>query len=181
MDKYKDFKRHFVSLLGELQEVITYAESSQRVFLRMTAATLEGAYRALLIFDGDVTPAAELLPTEPPKPKKQTKKVPLPKWGFEIDSAKLLEALDAFEKMRKEIKKPLTELARHRLYKNLCELSKDEDTQIAILEQSIFHCWQNVFRLHSVPLSKQKEPTRADKDAEAFEKDMMRRFMEGGA
>lgn len=67
MDRYKDFKRHFVSLLGELQEVITYAESSQRVFLRMTAATLEGAYRALLFFDGDVTPAAELLPTEPAK------------------------------------------------------------------------------------------------------------------
>lgn len=102
----------------------------------------------------------------PPKPKKQTKKVPLPKWGSEIDSAKLLEALDAFEKMRKEIKKPLTELARHRLYKNLCELSMDEDTQIAILEQSIFHCWQNVFRLHSAPLSKHKnrpEPTRMQK------------------
>ncbi|HWP50766.1 MAG TPA: hypothetical protein VN626_03605 [Clostridia bacterium] len=77
MEKYKEFKRHFVGLLGELQAVIAETEGNQRTFLRMAAATLEGAYKALLVFDGDVTPAVELLPQEkpaappakPPKPK----------------------------------------------------------------------------------------------------------------
>ena len=189
MDRYKEFKRHFVSLLGELQEVITYAEGNQRVFFRMTAATLEGAYRALLIFDGDVKPAVELLPImtmDPPKPKKPPKqpkpeKAEVPRWGAHIKSPGLLEALENFEKMRKEIKRPMTERARHLLYKNLCELSKDEETQIAILEQSILHSWQNVFALHNAPLSKQREPTGADKAATAFEKGMLQRFLEGKA
>ena len=183
MDTYKEFKRHFANLLGELQAIIAEAEGNQRKFMKMVAATLEGAYKALLIFDGDVTPAVELLP-ESPKPdkkaaKKSQKKEQLPKWGVEVDSPKLLEALGAFEKMRERKKRPMTDLARHQLYQKLIGLSQDEETQIAILVQSIFNSWNGVFPLHSSPA--QKEPTRADKDAAEFQKTMLQRFMEGKA
>jgi len=85
MEKYNEFKRHLVSLLGELQAVIAQAEGNQHLFLRMTATTLEGAYKALLIFDGDVMPAAELLPKKQPKspkkPKESKKSPPKRKYG----------------------------------------------------------------------------------------------------
>lgn len=59
----------------------------------------------------------------------------------------LLSALDDFEKMRKSIKKPLTDKAKQMLLTELDKLSSDDETKIAILNQSIFHNWQGVFAL----------------------------------
>lgn len=53
----------------------------------------------------------------------------------------VLEYLD----MRKKIKKPLANL--DYLDRELKRLSEDEDTQIAILEQSTFNSWQGVYQL----------------------------------
>lgn len=61
---------------------------------------------------------------------------------------KLEEAIEDFEKMRKSIKKPLTERAKKILLLKLNELSNnDEELAIKILEQSILNSWQSIYEL----------------------------------
>ena len=52
-----------------------------------------------------------------------------------------------FKIMRKKIRKPMTERAEELLLNNLNKLSDDEDTQVALLNQSIMNCWQSVYPL----------------------------------
>ena len=60
----------------------------------------------------------------------------------------LIEALNAFILMRKGIKKPLSERAINMLLKKLSELCKEDDElKIKLIDQSIFHNWQDVFPL----------------------------------
>ena len=80
--------------------------------------------------------------------KAQPKKPPKPDIfdTFAGDDAELLEALRAFEKMRKTIKKPMTERAKELLVRKLeAEFLRDE--WIAILNQSTMNCWQGIFPL----------------------------------
>ncbi len=61
---------------------------------------------------------------------------------------KLNQAFLDFMKMRKSIKKPMTDRAITRAMNSLQKLSGgDNDLAIQILEQSIFHCWQDVYEL----------------------------------
>ena len=61
---------------------------------------------------------------------------------------KLNQAFLDFMKMRKSIKKPMTDRAITRAMNSLQKLSGgDNDLAIRILEQSIFHCWQDVYEL----------------------------------
>lgn len=62
-------------------------------------------------------------------------------------SPELHEALIAFEEMRKKIRKPLTERAKQLALSNLRKLSTDEETQIAIVNQSVLHGWQAFYAL----------------------------------
>lgn len=62
-------------------------------------------------------------------------------------SPSLHEALTAFEEMRKKIRKPLTERAKQLALSNLRKLSTDEQTQIAIVNQSVLHGWQAFYAL----------------------------------
>ncbi|MBO7253128.1 MAG: hypothetical protein J6V25_10945 [Oscillospiraceae bacterium] len=60
----------------------------------------------------------------------------------------LAEALEEFEKMRKQIKKPLTNRAKEGICKKLITLSGgSKDTMAQILDQSTLHCWQDVYAL----------------------------------
>lgn len=60
----------------------------------------------------------------------------------------LVDALMEFEKMRNKIKKPLTNRARKMILNKLEKLSKgNESIAIEILNQSIVHCWQDVYEL----------------------------------
>jgi len=70
-------------------------------------------------------------------------------YGDYSQNPELVQALEDFEKMRKAIKKPLTEKAKQMLLTELNRLSDDDETKIAILNQSIFHNWQGVFPLKS--------------------------------
>lgn len=63
------------------------------------------------------------------------------------DNKALRRALADFESMRKQIKKPMTDRARKMLVKKLCDLSSSATEQIAILEQSIYYSWQDVYPL----------------------------------
>lgn len=62
-------------------------------------------------------------------------------------SPELHSALTAFEEMRKKIRKPLTERAKQLALSNLRKLSTDEQTQIAIVNQSVLHGWQAFYAL----------------------------------
>ena len=57
------------------------------------------------------------------------------------------EALQEFIKMRKAIKKPMTDRAIELLVNKLKGLSTNAAERVAILNQSIEHCWQTVYPL----------------------------------
>ena len=66
-------------------------------------------------------------------------------------NTELLNALNAFEDMRKKIKKPLTETAKKLLVGKLKKLEADGNPPVLVLEQSIMNCWQGVFELKEKP------------------------------
>ena len=76
----------------------------------------------------------------------------------------LATALREFIKMRSTIKKPMTNRALKMLLAKLKTLGEAEEQQIPILEQSIFHCWQDIYSLKvpeqtgDVPLPKSQSP-----------------------
>ncbi|MBS4041642.1 MAG: phage replisome organizer N-terminal domain-containing protein [Flavobacteriales bacterium] len=57
----------------------------------------------------------------------------------------LYQSLKDFEKMRKSIKKPMTDRAKEMLLLELDKLSAAGENIIECLNQSIFHSWQGVF------------------------------------
>ena len=63
-----------------------------------------------------------------------------------------------FKEMRRKIKKPMTEKAEEMLLNNLNKLSKDKKEQVAILNQSVFHCWQGVYQLKDRPQDSENQP-----------------------
>lgn len=67
-------------------------------------------------------------------------------------SPEFAEALEAYEEMRKKIRKPLTAKAKQMVLKKLEKMAPDEETQIAILNQSTMNSWQGIF-----PLAEQKQ------------------------
>ena len=76
-----------------------------------------------------------------------------------------LKAWKDFKEMRKKIKKPMTEKAEEMLFNSLNKLSKDKKEQVAILNQSIFHCWQGVFPLKERPQDNENQPKYIPKKA----------------
>lgn len=75
----------------------------------------------------------------------------------------LLQALRDFEAMRVKIKKPMTDRAKQLLISELCKYPENE--RIAMLENSIMHCWQGVYGLdkHNAP-----PPSKTDKQIDAM-------------
>lgn len=59
----------------------------------------------------------------------------------------LKETIFEFIKMRKTIKKPMTDAALKLLLRNLDKLATNDEKKIAILNQSIVNSWQGVFEL----------------------------------
>ena len=84
----------------------------------------------------------------------------LPDW---IDS----ETWDAFEEMRRKIKRPLTDRARQLTLGKLSELRAQGHASKAVLEQSILNSWQGVFPLRNEWLSN-RNPSPVSKDAQAL-------------
>ena len=63
------------------------------------------------------------------------------------DDPELIAMIKEFIKMRQLIKKPLTDRALQLMLNKLFGLSKDTETQIKIVEQSIVHNWLTVYSL----------------------------------
>ena len=66
--------------------------------------------------------------------------------AFAAEDVELMDVLREFEKMRKSIKKPLTDGAKERLVSKLKSEFPQEQWK-AVLEQSIDKCWQDVYPL----------------------------------
>ena len=81
------------------------------------------------------------------KDKKKTKKSPNGDINPPYPPTALDEAIERFKAHRAKLKKPMTDHAVDLLRKKLAEMAADEETQIAILDQSIFNGWQGVFHL----------------------------------
>lgn len=88
----------------------------------------------------------EKLKTKKEKPKKQTKSYDEQIAEY-TENEDLRKALRAFIQMRTMIKRPLTEYAMKLMLNDLNKLASDDNTKIAILNQSIMHNWQGVFPL----------------------------------
>ena len=94
-----------------------------------------------------------------PKPKKDnvsitldnaTDKKRLDKKRSEEEEEKdivFTNTLQEFKDMRKTKKKPMTEKAISMLLNKLDKITTDDNEQIKIMEQSIFHCWDSVYPL----------------------------------
>ena len=61
-----------------------------------------------------------------------------------------------FIKMRKMIKKPMTDRALHMMLKRLLGFSSDPKEQIKILENAINGCWQNIYAITEKPTNAKK-------------------------
>lgn len=64
-----------------------------------------------------------------------------------VDDEQLKQALKDFCKMRKLIKKPVSDRAMQILLNKLNKFATDDESKIAILEQSIEHSWQSIYPL----------------------------------
>jgi hypothetical protein len=69
--------------------------------------------------------------------------------------ARLDDALGEYKKMRKQIKKPMTDRAMELAIGKLQKMTTDVDEQIAIVNQSVMNSWQGLFPLKEE--SKKKE------------------------
>ncbi len=92
----------------------------------------------------------------------------------------LLEALRDFEKMRKAIKKPMTDRAKQMLVNKLRRDFSPEEW-IAVLEQSISHCWLDVYALKGQARSQygQRSGSRSEEGMEAL-RQLHEQFSEEG-
>lgn len=83
------------------------------------------------------------------------------------DNPKLRETILDFIKMRKAIKKPVTDKGLSLIFKKLDKYSGGvDDYKISMLENSIENSWQGVFELKDVDITKQKNQGKEEKPKE---------------
>ena len=68
------------------------------------------------------------------------------------------KAWKGFKTMRNKIKKPMTKRAEELILMSLNKLSSDINKQVAILNQSIKYCWQDVYVLKGDPADEERKP-----------------------
>ena len=68
----------------------------------------------------------------------------------------LRNTLKEFLKMRKSIKKPMTDKAMKLLINRLDKLGSNDNEKIGILNQSIFNSWQGIFELKNKPIERRE-------------------------
>lgn len=78
-------------------------------------------------------------------------------------------AIEDFKEFRKKIKKPMTDKAVQLLHIELNKFAEDDETKIAILNQSIVNGWQGVFPLKEKDTPQQQMTTAQRKQVELQE------------
>lgn len=94
-------------------------------------------------------------------------------------SQKFGEAMGFYREHRKKLKRPLTEHAEALVVKKLKEMADDEDTQIAILNQSIAEGWQGIFPLKNQPDKLPTYSTSGNKSMSQSEEEELLALMKG--
>lgn len=92
----------------------------------------------------------------------------------EINNKTALEsAIDDFKLFRTKIKKPMTDKAVELLKSKLDKLASDDETKVAIINQSILNGWQGVFELkggnHGQNISNNKQDNSGGYDTSKIE------------
>lgn len=87
-----------------------------------------------------------------------------------VSNEKIREGLYDFLKMRKMIKKPMTDRALKQLIKKLLTMSNNEKIQLEILDQSIINNWSNIYPLKEE--SKNKKTIKIETEPEWFNKEI---------
>lgn len=105
-------------------------------------------------------------------PNPNTTNTPLTPQGGRVEVPEAIaESWNGFCEMREKIKKPLTDRAAKMILNELERLApEDITTQGLILDQSVKHCWQDVYPL--------KTPDNTSVDAPSFDLDEAKRQME---
>ena len=94
-----------------------------------------------------ITPPSQSIASKVKESKVKESKVKENKDKNIIEVDLFTETLNEFKKMRKLIKKPMTDRAVNLILSNLNKFTTDKDEQILILNQSIANSWQGVFPL----------------------------------
>lgn len=92
-----------------------------------------------------------------------------------MESEKFMEAWTGFLEMRKEIKKPATDYAQKLLLRKLSDMAEGKSNiAIAILEQSVTSCWQDVYPLkNNNPTSFRSFPARGANEGDRPDLDFL--------
>lgn len=98
---------------------------------------------------------------------KEIKKERIQEDIYKGKSERFISTLNDFKEMRKNIKKPMSQKAVEMLIEKLNKLATDEETQIKIMEQSIFNSWQGIFPLKNEPKA-EKPKTSYEEMANAW-------------
>lgn len=96
------------------------------------------------------------------------------------DNDELRLTISEFIKMRKLMKKPMTEFALRRMLANLDKLAQTDSEKVAILSQSIERSWLGVFPLKSGNQKKQtlSQPEKPETEAERIQREQMEAYIE---
>jgi len=94
-----------------------------------------------------ITPPSQIIASKVKESKVKESKVNKIKDKNIVGDSLFIQALDEFKKMRKLIRKPMTERAISITITNLNKITTNEAEQILILNQSIANSWQGVFPL----------------------------------
>lgn len=90
---------------------------------------------------------------EEPSTEKQVK-APADSIRDYTQNSELRDALAAFVEMRRKIRAPMTDRAISLLFKNLDNLTRNDEEKVAILDQSIANSWRGIFPLKEQPTRK---------------------------
>ena len=93
-----------------------------------------------------------------------------------VKSPELLAALEAFEEVRKKLRKPFTDKGRALAYKKLTQLSQDEETQIAIVNKSVERSWQGFFALETETACSDKKSHFMNYNQRRYTPDQLKRM-----
>jgi hypothetical protein len=155
-DRTKQYRVNMINVIQALTKkgytLEGYKTNFQLLFSNL--AFLEIENQSLEIENQSVKNSNAIPYTTPETPSETVcKKESKPKNGYEkiIDeytmNDELKEAIFEFIKMRKLIKKPVTDRALKGIFNKLDKLGRSDGEKIAILDQSIQNSWQGVFEL----------------------------------
>lgn len=178
--------RQVRNLIGKLEErcyITVERETSQRkifIFEAVTVKKISSEEEKNFLPEGEKN-----FPHNNTSINNKSNNPPLSPQGEKVSAKKLIagyttnsslrEAIVDFAKMRKSIKKPLTERALKMVFKKLDTLAPGDDVlKIKILNRSTFRCWQDLYALD------EKQPSsHSDAEPDAEYQERLRRFEDG--